>query len=193
MRIEDIIENERIYRKNTKSSQIKNIAIPKASLAFTEIETEKWKKWIDENYKIKYVTIEIITKKNKKSDNGKQIMAIAKLKHDKHIWNLMNTAWPTQTHTIIILIILLLITINPKANMEIVSNYKPVIQLINDSISKHTKEIRNITNREYAAIMECIKKLRDGHKITTRFAEEIKIKGDEEINITTQFDPQYIL
>ncbi|CAG8467435.1 24275_t:CDS:2 [Gigaspora rosea] len=144
MRIEDIIENERMFRKNIRSNQTKDIAIPRASLAFTGIEAEKWKKCIDENYMFKHVTIEITAKKkNRRTDNGKQIMAIAKLKH-----------------------------INLKANVEIVSNYKPISQLLNDSITKHMREIRNITNREYA---------------------KLKVIGYEEINIITQFDPQYIL
>ncbi|RIB20959.1 hypothetical protein C2G38_2177875 [Gigaspora rosea] len=165
MQIADIIENERIFRKNIRSNLTKDIAIPKATLAFTGIEAEKWKKWINENYTFKHVTIEITAKKkNRKTDNGKQIMAIAKLKQ-----------------------------VNPKANIEIVSNYKPVLQLLNDGITKHMREIKNITNREYAAITEYIKKLRDGHKITTKFDEELKLIGDKEINIIIQFGPQYIL
>ncbi|CAG8582004.1 26229_t:CDS:2 [Gigaspora rosea] len=178
MRVEDITDNERIVI---------------ASQAFNGIKEESWIKWIDKNYIRKQITIEITAKKIKKTNKVEQMVAIAKLKHEKRIWKLEISTWPTQTHTMLTLVLLLLIIVNPRAKVEIISNDKPVLKLIEEGITKHVREKRNINNKEYASITECVKKLKIGHNITTKYEEEIKITGEEEINITTQLDPQYIL
>ena len=141
----------------------------------------------------KQITIEITAKRIRKTDKEEQIVAIAKFKYDRHIWNMEISAWPTQTHTMLTLILLLLTVVNLKAKVEIISNYKPLLKLIEEGITKHVKEKRNINNKEYASITECVKRLKVGHNITIKYEDEIKIIGEEEINIATQLDLQYIL
>ncbi|CAG8779735.1 2681_t:CDS:1, partial [Gigaspora rosea] len=99
MRIEDITENERMASTCIGPSQTRDIESPKTSLAFTGIERGLWKKWIDENYKHKHVSIEITMKKRRMTDKDSRIAAVAKFKHNNHIWNLEIMAWLTPTHT----------------------------------------------------------------------------------------------
>ncbi|KAF0551472.1 hypothetical protein F8M41_023412 [Gigaspora margarita] len=127
------------------------------------------------------------------TDNKHKVVAIAKFKHNNYIWNLEILSWPTLTHSMITLILLLLIVVNLKAKVNIISNHKLLLSFINDSIKQHTREKKKINNRKYTSIAECIKWLQAGHNIQMKYVEDIKIYGDLEINLTTKIDLQHIL
>ncbi|KAF0511020.1 hypothetical protein F8M41_018339 [Gigaspora margarita] len=193
MRMEDIDEYDQVVFNNTSLVRTIAIAVLKVVAAFSRIETENCTRWIDENYIYKHVTIEITTKKIKMTNNKPKVVAIAKFRHNNYIWNMEILAWLILTHTMITLILLLLIVVNLKARVDIISNHKPLLSLIDDSIKQYTRERQNINNRKYASIAECIKWLQAEHNLQMKYTEDIKIYRELEINLTAKIDPQYIL
>ncbi|CAG8754891.1 354_t:CDS:1, partial [Gigaspora rosea] len=158
-------------KPDTSNSSTKTIA------AFINSPLELWESLTKDNFKKRNLSIYLSTIKETQvigSTAYSSYTAAVKLSSKEETFSGTNRIWPSRLHSILTMLIFLLSTVSSNTNLQIVTNYRQTVEMIQKIINLESYKLDLLNKKDYPSLLKILRGSIGDCKITTKLDPELK-------------------
>lgn len=120
-------------------------------------------------------------------------IANARIKQCNKTWQLKDEEWPTKTNAVLTLLIVLLITMYPKATLNITTSFSPLKRLITFGSDRYLNNLTNSNNYDYTSLIQSLKRVIGRRKLNVHIDTPTTTPKDMDYQIISKIHPEKII